>query len=87
MDVQHAQSYYEQLAADLKRREPHLASVINSGETLLLARHPAANVIEVQLSRVSSTWAWLQELTSCFELHLRFGVARIFWRKCLPLIF
>ena len=57
---------------DLERRETQFTSVVDRGESLIIAHHPASKVIEAHLATMQAKWAWLLQLTLCLETHLRY---------------
>lgn len=72
LNVQRVEKYYESLMSELERRESQFTSVVDRGEALLVARHPASKLIEAYLSKMQGKWAWLLQLTLCLETHLRY---------------
>ena len=65
------EKYYESLMSELESRESQFTGVIDRGESLIMAHHPASKVIEAHLATMQGKWAWLLQLTLCLETHLR----------------
>ncbi len=75
LNVSIVESYYEKLMSDLESREIQFTGVIDKGESLIVANHPASELIEEQLDALQTKWAWLLQLTLCLETHLRCSTA------------
>ena len=71
LNVGMMEKYYEQLMSDLERRETQFTSVVDRGESLIIAHHPASKVVEAHLATMQGKWAFLLQLTLCLEKHLR----------------
>ena len=56
---------------ELERRESQFTSVVDRGESLIIAHHPASKVVEAVLATMQAKWAFLLQLTLCLETHLR----------------
>ena len=68
---------------DLERRETQFTSVVDRGESLIIAHHPASKVIEAHLATMQAKWAWLLQLTLCLETHLRHvSASQQFFQEC-----
>ena len=65
------EKYYERLMGELERRESQFTSVVDRGESLIIAHHPASKVVEAVLATMQAKWAFLLQLTLCLETHLR----------------
>lgn len=76
LNLQRVESYYENLMSELERRESQFSSVVDDGEALLMARHPASKIIEAHLSKMKAKWAWVLELTLCLETHHRYDARK-----------
>lgn len=71
LGVRDVEKYYEQLMSELERRESTFTSVVDRGESLIIAHHPASKIVEAHLTTMQARWAWLLQLTLCLETHLR----------------
>jgi dystonin len=74
LSVQEVEKYYEKLMGELERRESQFTSVVDRGESLIIAHHPASKVVEAHLATMQAKWAFLLQLTLCLETHLRYVI-------------
>ncbi|TRY61232.1 hypothetical protein TCAL_08459, partial [Tigriopus californicus] len=83
LNVEQMEKYYEQLMSDLERRESQFTTVVDRGESLVIAHHPAAKVIEAHLATMQAKWSFLLQLSLCLEKHLRHvSVSQQFFQEC-----
>ena len=77
------EQYYEKLMSELEKRETQFSSIMDPGESLIIAHHSASQVIEAHMLAVQNKWAWLLQLTLCLETHLKHtGTSHRFFHEC-----
>ena len=82
------EKYYERLMGELERRESQFTSVVDRGESLIIAHHPASKVVEAVLATMQAKWAFLLQLTLCLETHLRhLTTSHQFFAECQVLLY
>jgi hypothetical protein len=74
LQINELEDHYEQLTSELEMRESQFSSIQDHGESLVMDRHPASAVIKSMMASMQTQWAWLLQLTSCLDTHMKHAV-------------